>query len=86
MYPISKKPTFTGNLNQTHPITLIEYVRKILTKILINKTTKVLVKYDILSPYNYITLPRTSTAEPIHILTYIIEDANINNKELWLLS
>ena len=45
-----------------------------------------LAKYDILSPYNYVALPRTSTAEPIHILTHIIEDANINNKELWLLS
>src|SRR5205823_4451776 len=51
VYPISKKPIFTGNLNQTRPITLIEHVRKILTKIITNKTTKVLAKYDILSPY-----------------------------------
>ena len=34
VYPISKKPKFNRQLNQTRPITLIEYARKIFTKIL----------------------------------------------------
>ena len=77
---------FTGDLNHTWPITLIEHTRKILTKILTNRVTKVLAKYSVLNPYNHVALLGTSTAEPIYILTHIIEDANVNNKELWLLS
>ena len=53
---------------------------------LTNRITKILAKYSILKPYNYVALPGVSTAEPIRALTYIIEDTNINDKELYLLS
>ena len=36
IYPISKKPVFDGDLNNTRPISLIEHTKKLYTKILTN--------------------------------------------------
>jgi len=86
IFPISKKPSFDGNLSNTRPISLIEHVKKLYTKILTNRLNTILTKYNILSPFNYIALPGNSTNIPINILNNIIEDATCNEKELWLLS
>ena len=84
IYPISKKQKFEGELNQIHPITLIEHIQKIFRKILTNRLNQILLRYPILSPFNYVALPYTSTAQPIQYLTNILEDAYINNKEFWI--
>ena len=86
IYPIPKNNAFDGNLNLTRSISLIEHVRKIYTKVLTNRLNKVFSMYPILSPFNYVALPGNSTSIPIHILNNLIEDANCNYKELWLLS
>src|SRR6185295_1123898 len=86
IFPISKKPIFDGNLTNTRPISLLEHIKKLCTKLLTNCLNFIFTKFKILSPYNYIALPGNSTAIPIHILNNIIEDSCCNFKELWLIS
>ena len=86
IFPISKKPIFDSNLTNTRPISLLEHIKKLYTKLLTNRLNYIFTKYPILSPYNYIALPGNCTAIPIHILNNIIEEASCNSKELWLLS
>ena len=86
IYPISKKPQFDGNLNNTRPISLIEHTKKLYTKILTNRLNQTLSEHSILNPHNYIALPGNSTNTPIHILNNFIEHAYCNKQQLWLLS
>src|SRR6185295_12894982 len=86
IYPISKKPFFTDQLNHTRPITLLEHIRKIFTKIITNWLSKTMSKYFILDLHNFVALPYSSTTQPIHILTNILQEVQTQNKELWLLS
>ena len=86
IFPIPKKTVFEGNLNLTRPISLVEHIRKLYTKIITNRLSFVFSQHPILSPYNYVALPNNSTSIPIHILNNLIEDANCNHKEIWLLS
>ena len=86
IFPIPKNNSFDGNLNLTRPISLIEHTRKIYTKIITNRLNQVFSLHPILSLYNYVALPGNSTSIPIHILNNLIEDANCNHKEIWLLS
>ena len=86
IYPIPKRNTFNSDLNLTRPISLVEYICKLYTKILTNRLSSVFSTYPILSPFNYIALPNNSTSIPIHILNNLIEDASCNHKNIWLLS
>ena len=86
IYPIPKQNTFDGNLNLTRPISLIEHICKLYTKILTNRLSSVFSSNPILSPFNYVALPNNSTSIPIHILNNLIEDATCNHKDIWLLS
>ena len=85
IFPISKKPVFDGNLHNTRPISLIEHIKKLYTKIHTNHLSISLMSKQILSSLNYIALLRNSTSTLIHILNNIIENSYYNNKELWLL-
>jgi len=86
IYPIPKRNTFDGDLNLTRPISLIEHIRKVYTKIITNRISNIFSKHSILSPYNYVTLPNNCTSTHIHILNNITEDALCNQKTIWLLS
>src|SRR5260364_304005 len=86
IFPISKKPIFDSNLTNTRPISLVEHIKKLYTKLLTNRLNSILSRYDILSPFNYVALPGNSTAIPIHILNNVIEDSVCNSNQLWLLS
>jgi hypothetical protein len=86
IFPISKKQTFDGNLYNTRPISLIEHIKKVYTKILTNRLNSIFTKHKILNPHNYIALPGNSTNIPIHILNNFIEDATCNKQEIWILS
>ena len=86
IYPISKKPIFTKELNHTHPITLIEHTRKIYTKIITNRINTILNQYPILNNNNFVALPHSTTTTPIQILRHIFEDSTTYNKEIWTLS
>src|ERR1043165_7026747 len=86
IYPISKKQKFSGKLNETRPIILIEHTRKIFTKIITKRLNTIFNKYPILHPSNHVAIPNTSTQTPIVTISHILEDAQVQNKELWLLS
>src|SRR5260363_423822 len=86
IFSISKKPTFDGHLHNTQPISLIEHIKKLYTKILTNHLNSVFSSYNILNPHNYVALSGNSTNIPIHIFTNFIEYANCNKKKIWLLS
>jgi hypothetical protein len=86
IYPISKKPEFDRNLNNTQPISLIEHIKKLYTKILTNCLSQVLTQHQILNPHNYVVLPGNSTNNPIHILNNFLEDAKCIKKHIWILS
>src|SRR6185295_11196582 len=43
-------------------------------------------KYPILDPYNFVTLPYSSTTQLIQILTNILQETQTQNKEIWLLA
>src|SRR5260363_97738 len=85
IFPISKKPIFDGNLVNTRPISLVEHIRKLYTKLLTNQLNKTFTQHQILSPFNYVALPSNSTSIPIHILNKVIKDACCNSKPIWLI-
>ena len=82
IFLIPKKPTFDGDLNNTRPISLIEHIKKLYTKILTTRFNLIFTSYKILNPHNYIALPGNSTNTLIHILNNIIKDSYCNKKEL----
>jgi hypothetical protein len=43
-------------------------------------------KYPILDSHNFVALPYSSTTQPIQILTNILQEAQTQNKEIWLLA
>ena len=85
IYPIAKKETFSGSLEETRPITLTEHGRKILTKIVTKRLSKRLERYPILNENNHVALPNTSTEIPIVTTMHMMEDAHTNDKEMWIL-
>ncbi|CAB5353542.1 unnamed protein product [Rhizophagus irregularis] len=85
IYPIKKTIEWNRDLNLTRPITLIETARKIAIKILTNRLSDIITKNSVLRGKNYAALKYESTFEPIKILQTIIEDANINKKEAWII-
>ena len=86
IYLISKKPVFTGQLNYTCPISLIEHTRKIFTKIITNRLSNICSSYPILNNSNFVALLGNSTSTPITLLSQILEDVQVQNKEIWLLA
>jgi hypothetical protein len=86
IFPIAKPKPFNNELVNCRPITLLEVVRKMLTKVLNQKLTKILQQHHVLKGYQHARLPLSSTYEPVRILTEVITDANENNKELWILT
>jgi hypothetical protein len=86
IYPIPKPKDWENNINIIRPITLLESIRKIFTKILNDRLTNILSSHLILSPHNWAALPGSSTQEPIHILQAIIEDAKQHDQQAWILS
>jgi len=70
----------------TRPITLLETARKTFCKIITNRLSAILSEHNILQDHNFAGLPGGSCQTPIHILSSLITDAQINKKELWILS
>src|SRR5690348_5740341 len=62
IFLISKKPIFDSDLSNTKPISFLEYIKKLYTKLLTNHLNYIFTKYPILSPYNYIALLGNYTA------------------------
>ena len=86
IWPIPKKPKYNYDLHSTRPITLIDHTRKIFTKILTQRITSILQRYQVLSPLNFAAFPYQSTIQPVSQLTHILEDTVTSKKEIWVLS
>lgn len=84
IYPIPKTMDWENDLSKVRPITLLEAIKKIFTKIMTQRLTKVLTNHPILSEHNWAALPKLSTREPIRIVNSVIENANQYNKECWM--
>src|SRR5215216_203580 len=85
IYPIPKPTEWNCDITQTRPITLLETTRKGFVKIINNRLSKLFGKHHILRGGNFTGLPRGSTVPPIKILNMLLEDANENNKDIWIL-
>src|SRR5260364_61324 len=86
VWPIPQKKTYNYDLNTTRLITLIDHTRKLFTKIISNRLTTAIMRYEVLSPMNFAAFPHQFTVQPVTQLTQMIEDANTNGKEIWALS
>src|SRR5581483_2138344 len=86
IYPIPKKIDWQHQLNFTRPITLLETIKKVFTKIINNRLAQIFTKHKILSDRNWAGLPEGGTQEPISIINNVLEEAREGKKECWLLS
>src|SRR3989440_7339371 len=84
IYPIPKPTAWQLKLNNTRPITLLESPRKILVKILNARLSKIFVEHTILQPCQFAGLPGGSTMSPITVIKHMIDDARLNDKEIWI--
>ncbi|GET00318.1 hypothetical protein GLOIN_2v1824527 [Rhizophagus clarus] len=82
---VQRQSYWNHDINLTRPITLIETARKIFLKIITRRLTKILSENKVLQPTNYAALKNESTLEPLKIIQNIIEDANVERKEAWIL-
>ncbi|CAB4376829.1 unnamed protein product [Rhizophagus irregularis] len=71
-------------LTKTQPIILLETVRKVITKIITKKLSKIIAECNILKGGNHAALPGGSTEVPLKIINACIEDAKRSNNEIWL--
>ena len=85
VYPIPKPKEWECNLNNTHPITLLDTTRKALIRLFNNRLSTIFAKYKVLQGYQYAGLSGSSTFEPIRIINSIIEDAKEKQNEIWVL-
>ncbi|GET62489.1 RNA-directed DNA polymerase from mobile element jockey-like [Rhizophagus irregularis DAOM 181602=DAOM 197198] len=86
VYPIPKPKPWGCQLVNTRPITLLEMAKKLMVSIMNARLSTILQKNKILKGLQFAGLPFSSTFEPLRIINEIIQDANENDKELWILS
>src|SRR6185437_6859416 len=72
-------------LNQVRPISLIEPIKKCLTKIFTTRLDQIINQHHLLSDLNFAATKNSSTHIPIQILLNTIEHYKTNNKEAWIL-
>ena len=85
IFLIPKKSSWDFTLNQVRPISIIEPVKKIFTKIFTNRLDKIISSNNLLSNLNFAASKNSSTHTPIQILHNTIEHYISHNKEAWLL-
>jgi hypothetical protein len=86
VYPIPKLKPWGSKLINTRPITLLKTAHKLTVSILTQRLMKIILDNKVLRGNQFARLPSSSTFEPICILNEIIQDANEEDNELWILS
>src|SRR5581483_8041441 len=84
VYPIPKPTEWYCFLKNTRPITLLETVRKLLTKLIYRRLSDILVKFKVLKGSNFAGLPGGSCDPPICALEAILQDAKTFKKPLFI--
>lgn len=80
-----KLKDWEGNISLTRSIILLEYIRKLFLKIIINRLYSNLNEFPILSLYNFTSLSGGNTVSPILTITNFIEHSKDNKEQMWLL-
>ncbi|KAG9300733.1 hypothetical protein G9A89_023531 [Geosiphon pyriformis] len=81
---IPKPYKWKSVLTNTHPIALIETVRKILFKILSDRISLACSKFNVLCGDNFSVLKGTMMQSPIFAIGSVVENALKKNQKLWL--
>src|SRR5581483_808520 len=85
IYPIPKVDDWQGQMDKLRPIALIETGRRILSKIITKRMDTVITANKIIQENNWAGTSGGTTTKPRIILQNMIEDAQVNKKEMWIL-
>jgi len=85
IYPIPKPMDWQCDITKTRLLTLLDTMRKAVIKILTNRLSRILAKYNILRGNNFAGLPKGSMEMPIKLMNMILEDVKEHNKPVWIL-
>ena len=85
VYLIPKKSNWDFTLDQVRPISLIEPLKKCLTKIFTKRLDHIISQNKLLSNLNFVATKNSSIHTPIQILLNTIEHYKESNKEAWIL-
>src|SRR5271156_546659 len=85
IYPIPKPHEWNCYLKHTRPITLLDTVRKLMTKIMYSRLASPLTEHNVLTGGNFAGLPWGSCDPPIFLLDNILSDSRASNKPLFVL-
>ena len=70
------------DITKTHPITLLDTLRKTIIKVLINRLLQLMIKHSVLKEKNFVRLPDGSNEIPISLMQMILEDAKTHHKPI----
>jgi len=73
------------DIMKTQPLTLLDTMRKAVMKILTNRLSRIIAKYNILRGNNFAGLSGRSMETLIKLIHMILEDAKEHNKPVWIL-
>src|SRR5277367_3459118 len=85
IYPIPKPHDWNCYLKNTRPITLLDTVRKVMTKIMYSRLASPLTAHNVLTGGNFAGLPGGSCDPPIFLLDHILSDSRASDKPLFIL-
>jgi len=85
IFLIPKKSSWDFTLNQVHPISIIELMKKCFTKIFTQRLDHIINSNKLLSNLNFAATKNSSTHIPIQILNNTIEHYKHFNKEAWIM-
>src|SRR6266498_3329760 len=71
-------------MTNTRLIALLDTLRKVTTKLLTNRLSRLLKSTNVLKGLNFCGLKEEGTSDPLQIMNNLMEDAREHNKELWI--
>lgn len=86
IFAIPKGKNFSGDLNALRPITLIDTGRKLFSTILTGRLSCILEDHHVLKGYNFGASKGVQALDAVHLLQTCIEDANLKDKNIEVLS